>query len=318
MPLNEDVVAVLSAVGPNGPDPLLPQDDSPEALGRSLAALRVTPARPVAPDDPVSAHDRTTDGGVPLRVYARAASGLQPIVIFLHGGGWVLGDLDMHDHVCRRIAADGFVVVSVDYRLAPEHVFPAAIDDTIAALDWVADNAAELGGDAARLVAMGSSAGGNLAAALALHDRATGGRRIAAQVLAYPVLDSRQDTSSYRDNATGYFLTARQMAWFWDQYAPDPASREDWRASPAHTPTLVGLPPAIVVTAEFDVLRDEGDEYARRLAADGVDVHHLPVPGVIHGFLAMAPNVAAAEPVLADVLGRLHGILDSTPTGSDV
>lgn len=311
MPKHDDVVAVLKLVGANGPDALLPADASGEELERALAALRVTPARPVDEDDPVTAREERTEGGVPLRIYRAAGTASSaPVVLFMHGGGWVLGDLDMHDHVCRRLArGTGIIVVSIDYRLAPEHPFPAAVVDCVEALDWVVAHAGDLGADAGRIVALGSSAGGNLAAALALHEKATGTDRLALQVLAYPVLDSGQASPSYAENATGNFLTARQMAWFWDCYVPDVNERTNPLASPLHADSLEGVAGAIVLTAEYDVLRDEGASYARALADAGVEVEYIRCPGMIHGFLGMAPAITAADPTLDDIVDRILGRL---------
>jgi acetyl esterase len=311
VPKHPDVDAVLKLVGANGPDPILPGDASSEEQKRALAALRITPARPVADDDPVSSKDETTEGGVTLRVYRDAGTApFSPVVVFMHGGGWVLGDLDMHDHVCRKLArGTGLGVVSVDYRLAPEHPFPAATTDCEEALDWVVAHADDLGADVSRIIALGSSAGANLAAALALQERATGRNRLALQVLAYPVTDSSQSSTSYLENATGNFLTARQMAWFWDCYVPDAAERTNPLASPLHAENLEGVARAIVLTAEYDVLRDEGESYAQALSAAGVDVEYIPSPGMIHGFLGMAPAITSAEPALEDIISRIHRLL---------
>jgi acetyl esterase len=304
MPLDPDIEAFLAGVDPNGFDALLPSEPGAAALERSLEALRALPTRPIPADDTLSWHDDKTSGGVPLRLYRLpGAPRPMPVVIFLHGGGWVLGDLDTHDHLCRRIARSGLIVVSVDYRLAPEHPFPAGLDDVGSALSWVVDRAADFGGDPAKIVAMGTSAGANLAAAVSLRETIAATNRIAAQVLAYPVIDSRMATRSYQDNSPGYHLTARQMAWFWDQYIGREEDRADPLASLAHAESFAGCPPTVVLTAEYDVLRDEGDEFARRLAADGVHVEHVPVPGAIHGFLAMV-ELSVAASALEDLIER--------------
>jgi acetyl esterase/lipase len=315
LPLDADIAAFLEKVGPDGFDALLPARPGQEALERSLTALRTLPARPVDPDDPLETHDEATLDGVPVRLYSLpGAPRPAPVVVFLHGGGWVLGDLDTHDHLCRRIARSGLLVVSVDYRLAPEHPFPAPLDDLGSALDWVVEHAAGFGGDPAQVVMLGISAGANLAAAQTLREAMGGSNRVAAQVLAYPVIDSRMGTRSHLKNASGYHLTARQIAWFWDQYVPRPEDRSNPLASLAHARSVEGLPPTVVLTAEYDVLRDEGDEFARRLDAAGVHVEHVEVPGAIHGFLAMPPQgSAAAAPALDDLIERTKRLTGMEP-----
>ena len=227
-------------------------------------------------------------GAIRLRVTSPRGQGPFAGLIYFHGGGFVVGSLTSHDHLCRALtnAAD-VAVVSVDYRLAPEHPFPAAVDDAVAAVSWLAEpsNAEALGIDPERLAVGGDSAGGNLAAVVALRARDRGGPALAFQLLLYPVVDYDLDTPSYREHADGYLLTRAAMAWYWDQYVPDPARRADPDASPLRGPDLSGLPPALVVTAGFDVLRDEGEAYARRLEEAGVPIRVAHYPGMIHGFL---------------------------------
>jgi len=218
-----------------------------------------------------------------------------PAVVYFHGGGWTCGDLDTHDSVCRGIAAHGYsAVVAVDYRLGPEHKFPAAVEDAVTALQWVAANASSLGVDAARIVGAGESAGGNLAAvaALALRDP---GPRLAMQVLVYPVTDQAADTDSLRRFAQGYSLTRELLQWYQRNYLRDERDRSDWRASPLRAKDHSRLPPAYVITAGFDPLLDEGKAYAERLAQAGVDVTYECFEGQIHGFLPMAGAIAAAH-----------------------
>jgi acetyl esterase len=218
-----------------------------------------------------------------------------PAVVYFHGGGWTCGDLDTHDSVCRGIAAHGAcAVVAVDYRMGPEHRFPAAVEDALAALRWVAANASQLGVDPARLVVAGESAGGNLAAvaALALRDSAL---RLAMQVLVYPVTDQAADTDSLGRYAQGYSLTRELLRWYQDNYLRDERDRADWRASPLRAKDHSRLPPAYVITAGFDPLRDEGRAYAERLAQAGVEVTYECFEGQIHGFLPMAGAIAAAH-----------------------
>ena len=218
-----------------------------------------------------------------------------PAVVYFHGGGWTCGDLDTHDSVCRGIAAHGYcAVVAVDYRLGPEHKFPAAVEDAVTALQWVAANASSLGVDAARIVVAGESAGGNLAAvaALALRDP---GPRLAMQVLVYPVTDQAADTDSLRRFAQGYSLTRELLQWYQRNYLRDERDRSDWRASPLRAKDHSRLPPAYVITAGFDPLLDEGKAYAERLVQAGVDVTYECFEGQIHGFLPMAGAIAAAH-----------------------
>jgi acetyl esterase len=243
-------------------------------------------------------------GSIPARVYTplklRAKDGLAPCLVFFHGGGWVIGDLDSHDVACRKLADEGqLIVISVDYRLAPEHKFPAAVDDAIAATKWIAGNAKQLGIDAHRLMVGGDSAGGNLAAVVAIAARDGNGPAIAGQVLIYPATDFAMRHPSHKEPETSILLTHSVIRWFRDHYLGS-ADGEDWRASPARMSSLAGLPPAYVLTAGADPLRDEGDEYAKRLKDAGVAVTYRHFPGQFHGFFTMGKllqqaNVAASE-----------------------
>ncbi|SDS30421.1 alpha/beta hydrolase [Bradyrhizobium canariense] len=244
-------------------------------------------------------------GSIPARIYTplklRQANGLAPCLVFFHGGGWVIGDLDSHDVVCRKLAdASQLIVISVGYRLAPEHKFPAAVDDAIAATTWIAGNATQLGIDSSRLMVGGDSAGGNLAAVVAISARDGDGPAIAGQVLIYPAVDFAMTHPSHSEPETSILLTHSVIRWFRDHYLSGTADVHDWRASPAKAATLVGLPPAYVLTAGADPLRDEGDEYAARLQQAGVAVTHRTFPGQFHGFFTMGKllqqaNVAASE-----------------------
>jgi acetyl esterase len=244
-------------------------------------------------------------GAIPARIYTpknlRKADGAAPCLVFYHGGGWVIGDLDSHDVVCRKLAHEGeLIVISVDYRLAPEHKFPAAVDDAISAAKWVAANANALGIDTQRLMVGGDSAGGNLAAVVALAARDGDGPAIAGQVLIYPATDFAMTHPSHREPETSILLTHSVIKWFCNHYLSGAADIHDWRASPARAKTLVGLPPAYVLTAGGDPLRDEGDEYAARLEQAGVPVTYKHFPGQFHGFFTMGKllnqaNVAAGE-----------------------
>jgi acetyl esterase len=222
-------------------------------------------------------------GEIPIRIYRPEATGALPILVYYHGGGWVIGNLDVVHSTCTVLTNRAHaVVISVDYRLAPEHPFPAPVDDSIAALEWVHANAAQLSIDPERIAVGGDSAGGNLAAVVALHAR-DHGPKLVHQLLIYPVTDFLRETDSFRENGQGYFLTSDLMHWFGDHYAADP---QDWRASPLRAESLSGVAPAHVITAEFDPLRDEGEMYAARLTEAGVDVTLERYDGQLHAFTA--------------------------------
>ncbi|HWH29464.1 MAG TPA: alpha/beta hydrolase [Mycobacteriales bacterium] len=251
-------------------------------------------------------------GDLPARVYRPDADGALPTIVFFHGGGFVIGDLDTHDDHARVLAHDvRAVVVSVGYRLAPEHPFPAAFEDCLAATRWAGEHVAELGGDAERLAVAGDSAGGNLAAAVALAAR-EGGPRLAAQLLIYPACDFRDGDhhASRTENGEGLFLTAADMRWFGEAYVPDSAHREDPRASVLLSPDLRGAAPAVVLTAQYDPLRDEGEAYAHALQQAGVSVDLRRYDGLIHGFFGMGPISPAAARAVRDGCAALRQLLD--------
>lgn len=231
-------------------------------------------------------------GKIPLRLYRPQGSqgdAVLPVLVYYHGGGCVIGDLDTHDTLCRTLAnAAGICVVAVDYRLAPEHRFPAAVDDCIAATRWVSANAAALKVDAARLAVGGDSAGGNLAAVVSIAARYAGDLPIRYQLLIYPVTDLRRGAPSHTSNGQGYLLTRESIAYFYDQhYVPDPAQHLDWRVSPLLAASLENLPPALVITAGYDPLRDEGLHYAEALTAAGNSAVYVCFDRQIHGFITM-------------------------------
>ncbi|UQX00694.1 alpha/beta hydrolase [Streptomyces sp. RerS4] len=269
-----------------------------------VAALRaVSVAGPRPPGPEVASVYDTRAGGVPVRVYdpAPGARRDRPLVVYLHGGGWVTCGLDTHDALCRELATgSGAVVVSVDYRLAPEHPWPAATDDALAVLLWARAEAGALGCDPGRVVVAGDSSGGNLAAVTAL--RAPG--LVAAQLLAYPALDASMGSESVTTYGRGYFHTAAHMAWYWDQYGGDPAHPH---VSPARAPDLSGLPRTLILLADCDLLRDEGLAYGRRLAAAGVDCEIRLYAGVFHGFLGLP--LPAARAARAGAAGWVAGVL---------
>ena len=248
-------------------------------------------------------------GPIPLRIYRGAGTadlGPLPVHVYHHGGGWVLGDLDSHDWICRKIAnAAQCAVVAVDYRMAPEYIFPAAFDDALAALRWVVDNAAALGIDPARIAVGGDSAGGNLAAAVAIAARDAGGPPLRAQILVYPATDLAMTGDYYGRFTEGVMLTDDVMRWFIDLYVPDKAQRTDWRASPLLAKSLKGVAPAFVLTAGFDPLCAEGEAYRARLEAEGVAVTAASYPGQIHGFLSSAKFLPRANDAIDEIATAL-------------
>jgi acetyl esterase len=285
MPLDPQIAAVLAQAAAMNNKPL--SELGVGAARSQLAMLCTMGGRSTATLADVST--RTIDGPaglVPVRIYRPVGDGPFGVLCFFHGGGFVLGDLNTHDGVCRQIAADaGCVVVAVDYRLAPEHPFPAAVEDCDAAVRWVAANAESFGGDPERLAVGGESAGGNLSAVMAQRMRDHHGPALAAQLLVYPACRMvGEPTPSMLANAEGYFLTAEDMQWFLNCYLSDPGEASLVTVSPALARDLSGLPPALVITAEFDPLCDDGEDYAAALKGAGVDVTLSRYDGAIHGF----------------------------------
>ncbi|MAG34935.1 MAG: lipase [Dehalococcoidia bacterium] len=250
-------------------------------------------------------------GPLPVRIYTPDASGPLPLIAFFHGGGWVVGDLETHDTICRALTNRArCVVVSVDYRLAPEHPYPAAVDDAYAAVEWMATNASRLHGDATRLVVAGDSAGGNLAAVVALVAQDKGGPALAAQALIYPVTNAASlDTGSYQAFSNGYLLTRNAMDWYRGHYLPREADRRHPYASPLLADDLSRLPSTVVATAGFDVLRDEGDAYAERLRQASVSVEHIRFSSMIHGFLNRGGILDQAQPALDEIAAAVRAAL---------
>ena len=283
------------------------EDGTPEvARGYYLAARLVANPEPpeLASIKPLGIPGPA--GNIPARVYVpkvlRKSGSGAPGLVFFHGGGWVIGDLDTHDVVCRKLAVEGeLIVVSVDYRLAPEHKFPAAVDDAIAATAWIAKNAATLGIDPANICVGGDSAGGNLAAVVAIDARDNKGPALKGQVLIYPATDFRGNHPSHSEPETSILLTHSVIKWFADHYIRNAADKEDWRASPARVSDLSRLPPAYVMTAGADPLRDEGDEYAKRLKDAGVPVAYKHYPGQFHGFFTMGTLLNHANVAVSDI-----------------
>lgn len=255
--------------------------------------------------------DRTVgDGRIPVRIYHPGGAGL-PLVVYLHGGGFVLCDLDSHDACCRRLANGiGAIVISVDYRLAPEHRFPAAVDDAWAVTEWVARHGGELGGDPTRLVVAGDSAGGNLAAVVAMTARDRGGPSIAFQLLIYPVVDQRRRPSTVRDASARATLTLEHQRWFTEQYLGPDGDRTRVAVSPI-LGDFTGLPPAHIVTGELDPLREQGEEFAELLRAAGVSATTRCYPGMFHGFFNLPDDIPLAEQANADVCSLVRKELNS-------
>jgi acetyl esterase len=303
MPVDTELAALMEQLPPF--DPTL----SPAEV-RANARAR----RPLGAGDPtVAVRDLTFDGPggrLGARHYLPPARGeSKGLLVFFHGGGFVLGDLESHDSICRDLAAQsGVAVLAVDYRLAPEHPFPAAVEDAWAALCFAHDHADDLGTTPNDLAVGGDSAGGNLAAVVALMAR-DAHLPLRLQLLVYPVVDLRHGDPSFEENSQGYFLTADAMAWFEGHYAADV---NDWRASPVLAPNLAGVAPAVVLTCEYDPLRDEGDRYARLLAAAGVPVVHHSFAGLIHGSLGMNAVVPAAAALMEHCATALRSALAGT------
>jgi acetyl esterase len=298
MALDPDVAELVEALAASGAPPLS-GGSVEEARHNYLAASRPAP-------DPlphvIDVEFPGSTGPISVRVYSAVADPTAlPILLFAHGGGWVLSSVAGHDHLARRLALEtGALVVSVEYRLAPEHPFPAPHDDCWDVLHHLRSAGQHYGGDPDRIVVCGDSAGANLAAGVAIRARDEG-MQLCGQVLVYPCLDDRSGQyPSMTENATGYFLTAADMAWFWNHYLPD-SHRNDPRAVPARCNDLSGLTQTLVVTAEYDPLRDEGLMYSKRLASAGVDVTEIPVPGVVHGFLARWHTMSRANETLRQV-----------------
>jgi len=266
-----------------------------------------------APEEVAKVEDRTLPGpagDIRVRIYTPAAEGLLPVLVFFHGGGWVIGNIEMVDGLCRSLAnASGCIVVSVDYRLAPEHPFPAAVDDAYCATSWVAANAAGFGGDPWRIAVGGDSAGGNLAAVVAQMARDRGRPELKFQLLVYPATDAACDTPSCGENADGYFLTRDAMLWFRNHYLPSEDDRSNPYASPLRAGDFRGLPAALVITAEYDPLRDEGEQYAARLHDAGVPVQLTRYEGMIHGFFAMGAVIDQGRKAIEQAAAALRGAL---------
>lgn len=282
---------------------LPPLDAQPIAAARAQVKARYAASEPPRPVGAVrDIMLASGDHEIGARVYTPEGAGPFPMVAFFHGSGFVALDLDTHDGICREICAGAAcTVVSVDYRLAPEHRFPAAPDDCLAATRWIAAHASVLGGDATRIAVAGDSAGGCLAAVTALRIRDEGGPRLCGQLLWYPATDYPEPlTSTHQAFAEGYGLTLDVLRWYWGHYLPDPSSANDPRASPLRASSFANLPPALVQTAEFDVLRDEGERYVELLRDAGVDAQLARCSSMNHGFLKYMNVLPEARYAMAD------------------
>ena len=307
MPLDAQCAQIVQAAAQAGA-PFAAADAVAIRQGYAATTARYTHAV----DGALEVTDRTIAGpGGPLSIrlygFADNAVGSRGALVFFHGGGWAVGDLDTHDHVCRYLAVHSeCIVIAVDYRLAPEHKFPAAHDDCVAAVHWVAANAGELGINPARIAVGGDSAGGNLAASVAIALRDTRGPALALQLLIYPAVDFTADTESLVENGEGYLLTRDDIEKFTGWYLPDEAAREDWRASPQLASHHTDLPRAWIQTAEFDPLRDEGRIYAETLAKAGVEVEYKCYDGMVHGFVRMGGMIDRTFEALDDAARALR------------
>ena len=314
--LHPDAARVCEMIVASGRPPL-------ETLTPVQAREVYSASRQVLQPDPPEVAETTNlqapgpTGPIPLRLYRGLGTRKDqplPALIYFHGGGWVIGDLDSHDQACRALAnASGCIVVSVHYRLAPEHKFPAAVEDAITATRWIAANAASLGIDATRLAVGGDSAGGNLAAVVCIDARDRGGPPLRLQLLIYPSVDMGMDMRSHLRHADQLPLTRPTMRWFIDHYLRGETDKSDWRASPLRARSFANLPPALVVTAAFDPLCDEGEAYAKALLEAGVPVTHERFAGQIHGFLTMGRIIADSGRLISLSAAAMNAAFEKPP-----
>lgn len=314
--LDPEVRAVLASVEAAGGPALegIPVEEGRQVARDTLRSFQGEPAAVARVEDKKVPGPH---GFVPVRVYTPEGEGARPALVYFHGGGWVLCDLDTHDGVCRAIAHNsGAIVIAVDYRLAPENQYPVAVEDCFAAVRWVHASAAEIGVDPDRIAVGGDSAGGNLAAVMSLKARDEGGPPLALQVLVYPVTNLVAfDTASYSEFAEGYYLTRSEMEWFRQSYLARAEDAQHPYASPLVADDLSNLPPALVITAEFDVLRDEGEAYAKRLEDAGVKVTCTRYPGMIHPFFSMPGAIAQGRKAIEQVASALRSLQPAAAVG---
>jgi acetyl esterase len=310
----------------------MPLDPQAKQVLEQIAALGLPPNHLVSPSqarinmksrpraagpEVARVEDRLIPGpgvDIPVRIYTPTGPGPFPILVWFHGGGWVVGDLDTADPTARHLAVGATcLVISVDYRLAPETKFPGAADDSYAATVWAAQRATQFDGDPARIAVGGDSAGGNLAAAVALMARDRSGPSLAFQLLVYPVTAPDFDTASYRQNAEGYGLTLDAMRWYWDHYLQGPEDASNPYAAPLVAENLRGLPAALVITAECDPLRDEGEAFAKRLQAAGVPTTYSLYDGMMHGFFGMTAVLDKGKQAMAEACAALRQVFAAKP-----
>jgi acetyl esterase len=284
MPIDPKVRAMLDRMASSGTPPL--DTLSPVQARKVFLNMRSTKGEPEPVGEVMDRAVPGSFGDIPIRIYTPEVDGPYPALVYYHGGGWVIGNLDSHDGICRSLTnLAKCAVISVDYRLAPEHPFPAAVEDSYVAAQWIFEHAAELNIDPSRIAVGGDSAGGNLAAVVAFLAKERGTPKLIHQLLIYPITSLSFDTVSYAKNGEGYFLTRDLMVWFSEHYIKNPEDAENPLAAPFLIEDLQGLPPALVITAEFDPLRDEGEAYATRLREADVSVIYTCYDGMIHGFV---------------------------------
>lgn len=311
MPPDAQSQALLDARRAAGIPPVH-QQQLAEVRGSRREWRVATPVPRVAVDSIFEREVPVAGGSIRIRFYRHIGTKPGPAIVYYHGGGWVLGDLDHSDALCRWLAVEtGYLVANVDYRLAPEHRYPTAAEDAYAALQWIAGHAAELDIDPLRIAVSGGSAGGNLAAVATLMARDRGGVRPAAQVLAYPVLDDVCDTPSYQEFAEGYIVASEDMRWYWRQYLNRPEEGAEPYAAPMKSTDLSGLPPALIITAECDPIRDDGERYAARLEAAGVPTTQSRYAGALHGFFAQPGLMATGTAAVAEATAFLEQVMGS-------
>ena len=308
MPVDTEIAAFLKQAADSGAPPL---ESLPVPQAREFIRTLFAPPGPRTEVKKIEDRKIEANGtSLSIRIYTPEGQGPLPVLVYLHGGGWVIGDVEGYDPVCRDLCKGaGVVVVSVEYRLAPEHKFPTPVEDCYAATKWVVANAALIGGDPARVAVGGDSAGGNLSAAVALMARDRGGPALKFQLLVYPVTDHNLNTNSYRANGEGYLLTKTGMDWFWNHYINKPGDDANPYMSPLRASNLNNLPPALVITAEFDPLRDEGTAYAEKLKAAGNQVTYSDYKGAIHGFFSLGYMFKLGRDVMGDACAALRTAL---------
>lgn len=304
----------------------MPLDTQAQAVLDTMAAANLLPYEQISVEEARARYNASQLGGAPepvakiedrqidgpegpmrIRIYTPQGMGPFPALVYFHGGGWVFGNLESHDAICRALTnAANCIVVAVDYHLAPEYKFPVPAEDCYAATQWVASNTAAINADQTRIAVGGDSAGGNLAAAVSQMARDRGGPNLVYQLLIYPVTDYMPDLPSYRENGEGYYLTRADMTWFWNHYLGNEAEGKNPYASPLQATNLNGLPPAMVITAGYDPLRDEGELYAARLKEAGIPTTLIRYPGMIHGFVRMGNAIDQARKAIDDMARQLR------------